>query len=142
VNGGGRTAAPLHPVLELNGPASLHRLRAPLTRRTVRSIVVVDPDLAPHTTARIEAQLNRWYFACGCEQGSVAVLLSLVASVLGGLLQGFDGPLAWWRILIYAAAAAFTGKLLGLGYARVRLRHLYRRLEARYRKGGSWSGTA
>jgi hypothetical protein len=134
--------APLHPVVELDSPASLDRLRVPSTRRIVRSIVVIDPDIAPQTAAWMELRLNRWYFACGCEQGSVAVLLTLVTSVLWGMLQGFDGPLIWWRILSYVAASALVGKLLGLGYARVRLRYLYRRLEAHYRALRREVGTA
>ncbi|MGE5763863.1 MAG: hypothetical protein ACM3ZF_08320 [Mycobacterium leprae] len=135
-SGPGRVAAWRQPALHLDGSASLARLRAPSTRRTVRSIVVSDPDLAPPTRASLERRLNRWYFACGCEQGSVAVLLTLVAGIVGGLLHGFDGPLVWWRVMLYVVAAALAGKVLGLAYARLRLRSLCRRLEERFAEAG------
>lgn len=119
-------------VLELAGPDSLERLRASSTKRVIRSIAVVDPELPTDAARRLERQLNRWYFACGCEQGSMAVLVTLLACSATGLVAGFDGPFEWWRIVGYVMAAALGGKALGLAYAKARLRGLYRRLETHY----------
>jgi len=119
-------------VLELAGPDSLERLRASSTKRVIRSIAVVDPVLPTDAARRLERQLNRWYFACGCEQGSMAVLVTLLACLATGLVAGFDGPFEWWRIVGYVMAAALGGKALGLAYAKARLRGLYRRLKSHY----------
>lgn len=122
--------APSDPaVLVLRGPESLRRLRDPNTKRVVRRIVVADPRLDGADATRLEQQLNRWYFACGCEQGSAAVLLTLMVSVWGGIANDFDGPFVWWRVLVYAMVAALVGKAAGLAVARLRLRALLRRLE-------------
>lgn len=119
-------------VLEVVGLDSLERLRASSTKRVIRSIVVVAPELPPDAVRRLERQLNRWYFACGCEQGSMAVLGTLLSCLTIGICLGFDGALEWWRIALYMMAAALAGKALGLAYAKVRLRGLYRRIEAHY----------
>ncbi|MBI3150125.1 MAG: hypothetical protein HYZ17_16600 [Betaproteobacteria bacterium] len=125
----------LPPVYELTGPETLARLRSAPMKQCIRSIAVVDSRLPDDQARALERQLNRWYFACGCEQGSLAVLLTLLTSVAGGLRAGFDGALAWWCIVGYVMVAAFVGKVLGLLYAKARLRGLYRRLDAHYRCG-------
>jgi len=119
-------------VLELAGLESLERLRASSTKRVIRSIAVVAPELPTDAACRLERQLNRWYFACGCEQGSISVLVTLLACSTTGLVAGFDGPFEWWRIVGYVMAAALGGKALGMAYAKARLRGLYRRLETHY----------
>ena len=105
--------------------ASLEQLRS--GKPAIRRIRLAGP-LADEGTERA---LNRAYFACGCELGSVTVMAVLVASVLLGLLRGFDGALAWWCILLYLAAAALIGKAAGLTLARLRLAQLYSRLKSR-----------
>lgn len=105
--------------------ASLEQLRG--GRSAIRRIRLAGP-LADFSTERA---LNRAYFACGCEQGSVTVMAVLVASVLLGLIRGFDGAFAWWCILLYLAAAALIGKAAGLTIARLRLARLYSQLRSR-----------
>ena len=107
--------------------AGLEDLRSRRIRQGVRRIRLAGP-LADE---RAERAFNRAYFACGCELGSIAVMAALVGSLIAGLLLGFDGAFAWWRILIHLAAAAVVGKITGLAIARLRLRRLYRRLQAR-----------
>jgi hypothetical protein len=123
-------------VLEIAGMRSLERLRDPSTKRVIRRIAVIDPAWPADTARRLERQLNRWYFSCGCELGSVAVLATLLACTATGFVAGFDGPLTWWRILAYAMLAALAGKLLALAYAGARLSGLYRRLETHYAHRG------
>jgi hypothetical protein len=80
--------------------------------------------------SRLEKQLNRHYFACGCQSGSVCVLLTLLASAVAGLLYGFHGTFLWWKILIYLAVAAIVGKCLGLFWSHVQLHKIYRQLSS------------
>ncbi len=114
-------------VLVLDGPASLTKLAGRTSRATVRRIELAGAERLAGGGA-LERQINRWYFACGCEQGSVTVLLAIASCTTAGLWRGFDGPLAWWRVVAYVAAAALIGKFAGLAYARLRLRTTRRRL--------------
>ena len=78
-----------------------------------------------------ERRLNSAYFDCGCQVGSVAVSLTLLACVVGGVLTGLTGLFGVWNILGYLASAALAGKALGLAIARIRLRRIERTLRAR-----------
>ncbi len=103
----------------------LAKLQNAHLKMSIRSIFIGHNDLQ---NSRIEKQLNRHYFACGCQSGSVAVLLTLFVSLLSGFKYGFDGPVLWWKILLYMAAAAIAGKAAGLLWSHLRLRSLYRQL--------------
>jgi len=73
-----------------------------------------------------EEKLNRYYFSCGCGAASVALLLALSGYV--ALLATAPGGLAalTWRHfgvgLIIGFSASAIGKIIGLFYARRRLR--------------------
>jgi hypothetical protein len=105
---------------------TLAHLRQAGARATIHRIRLAGP-LADEQT---EKALNESYFACGCQQGSFAVLATLLGSVLLGIGYEFDGVLMWWRIGLYLAGAALLGKLLGLAISRLRFRQIYRRLQA------------
>jgi hypothetical protein len=107
--------------------AALAHLRQPDVRATIRHIRL-GGRLADE---QIEKSLNDSYFACGCQQGSLAVIVTLVGSVALGLIFGFDGALIWWCIGLYLAGAALLGKLFGLGISRLRLHRIYRQLQSR-----------
>lgn len=83
----------------------------------------------PFTDDRLERRVNSSYFSCGCEEGSVAVLLALFVSTFGAITSGLDGTFTWWRIVAYVGAAALGGKGLGLALARIRLRRACQELE-------------
>ena len=132
-------------VFELAGRDSLDRLRATSIKAISRRITVTDPTFSPDTLAGLERSLNRWYFACGCEQGSVTVLLTLAASMAAGVVNNFDTPFEWWQIIGYLIAAGLVGKALGLTYAKLRLHGLYRYLDTHYlclQEGEGSSGAA
>ncbi|WP_434811841.1 hypothetical protein [Microbacterium sp. bgisy189] len=80
---------------------------------------------------RIERDLNRHYAACGCTQGSAAVMATLAISVVGAIATGFSAPFAWWQVLLYLAGAALVGKGAGLVWSRSRMRVLVRSLRRR-----------
>lgn len=110
--------------LVLDGPTSLDRLRDPTARLTARHISLEGPWGDPV----LERRLNAAYFACGCQAGSVAVLITMLASVLAGLARGFDGRLGWSWVALYVVGAAAAGKLSGLAIARLQLRSILRTL--------------
>lgn len=111
----------------IDSTRSLDELRAGAGRSSAQRIRLA----GPLEDAVAERALNRAYFACGCQAGSFAVVATLVGSVVLGLVLGFDGPLAWWWIVLYLAAASVLGKAIGLGAARLQLRRLYRELRSR-----------
>lgn len=84
----------------------------------------------PFADDDLQQQLNTAYFACGCEEGSIAILAALMVSVYGALTTGLAGPFSWWRIAVYLGIAALGGKVVGLGLARMRLHRLSRQLAA------------
>lgn len=113
--------------LVLDGPRWLDRLRDPTTRLAARHIRLEGPLDDP----LLERRLNAVYVACGCQAGSVAVLITTLVCVLGGLTGGFDGRLGWWWVALYVASAAAAGKLAGLAIARLQLRSILRTLSQR-----------
>ena len=122
-------------VLELSTVESIALLRKPDTKRLIRHIAVpnprsLDPSMSERSTHLLERRLNSWYFACGCEQGSVGVFLTLFISLMLGFRRGFDGSLAWWRVTAYVFGAALIGKAVGLAYAKARLGLTLKRLES------------
>ena len=103
----------------------LAKLKDANLKMSIRSILIGHNAVQ---NSRIEKQLNRHYFACGCQSGSVFVLLTLFVSLLSGFIYGFRGPVLWWKIMLYMAAAAVIGKAAGLLWSHLRLRSLYRQL--------------
>ena len=91
---GSRRSAPL--ILEITAP-----VRSDLT-----------------TIVEVERRLNRTYFSCGCHSGASAVGLVLASWAAATLLHRHDvasflSSTTGW-LLISLAAAAFTGKVVGL----------------------------
>lgn len=89
------------------------------------------PDLGTERVDRIRADIRRYEASCGCELGSVFAIVSLVGYtahvVLGqGQWPGWHG--AGWAA-IWVISLSVVGKLIGLGYARVRLIRLQAQLE-------------
>lgn len=85
-----------------------------------------------------EAQLSRYYFACGCEVASVVLLVAL-AGYLVAISQGPGGLSAsTWHDAVRGAlvgfAATVAGKVLGLVHARRRLRATVHSIAARLAK--------
>lgn len=97
-------------------------LRMSLRNISIESDSIQDP--------QIEKRLNRHFFACGCQTGSVFVLLTLTVCLVIGFLFGFYGLFEWWKIMLYVAFAALIGKLLGLFWRLIQLRKLYKQLES------------
>jgi hypothetical protein len=72
-----------------------------------------------------ERQLNQNYFACGCKTGSLVVALTLAPGFILWLLDQDSSIWVWWKVVLVVVAAAFAGKIIGLGLARIKLRRLF-----------------
>lgn len=92
----------------------------PLRQRPTRLKLAL-PGLRPLDRAQAEARLARRLSACGCNEGAVALLVSLpVAAVLAGWLA--EGAARWAWGLGGVVLGAALGKALGLWRARAALR--------------------
>jgi hypothetical protein len=75
---------------------------------------------------RFEQRLARQLSACGCREGSIALLLYLAGAAALAIL-GTLAPrsiLAWVGMLGGMVAASLLGKIIGLMTARIRLRRV------------------
>jgi hypothetical protein len=81
---------------------------------------------------RWETRLSRYYFACGCEAGSVVLLLALAAYVVALAVAPGGFGAANWRDAVAGVLIGFiaagAGKAAGLIHARWRLRTAIRTL--------------
>jgi hypothetical protein len=76
-----------------------------------------------------ERKLNRYYFACGCQQGAVFVYLTIFFVIVLSWLYKINIFQNWWKILILLACSAVIGKFSGILLSRYRLKQVFRKLE-------------
>jgi hypothetical protein len=81
---------------------------------------------SPASRAAIEADIRRYSSACGCELGALLAAFGAISfSVYATLATtGWSTVETFWRGGIWVLSLSVLGKLLGLGYARVRLQML------------------
>ena len=74
-------------------------------------------------TAYLRAQIAQQQAACGCELGTLFALAALACFVAEWLAgePGWSAAGTLGRGLVWVIGWSFVGKLLGLGYARLRL---------------------
>jgi hypothetical protein len=87
--------------------------------------------------AELERRMARELAACGCREGSIAVLLYAGIVLLLAVLGPFapDTAFGWVAIVAGVLAASMLGKVLGLALAQVRLMRVAREVEATLREG-------
>ena len=93
--------------------------------RSIRS-TKAKADMKRRDSAQIQAAIQRYSSACGCELGSLFMLGATVA-FLAHLRFGVDHwstAGTWWRGCLWVLSWGVVGKLLGLSYARIRLHML------------------
>ena len=98
--------------------------RNPRPLRRVRGEVSIEvPELGPTDRQRLRVEIADYATACGCGQGRVAGILTLLAYVV--LLA--TGVIPWRelgvrRVLLLYVVASFAGMLIGKLYGRIRAR--------------------
>ena len=98
-------------------------------KHSIRKIRVLLPDTS--SALRYEQKLNRHYFACGCQEGALAVHATLLFMLGVYALSGFDVVMPWWKLVIAFFIAALAGKITGLLISKYRLEKIYRELKHR-----------
>jgi hypothetical protein len=115
-------------------PAELGELSAlPFFRSRGRGRIRLSGRLAENeNSAEWERDLNRYYFACGCDTGAKGTLIGIVGAALltfDSLRRGWFGwtsLILLWVVLILSASG--IGKLVGLIRADRRLKQLINRI--------------
>ena len=83
------------------------------------------------TVEELRARLASLAAECGCTMGGVFLGIALVAAILYFLVTGAPGLQSGLAALGLIFLASVTGKLVGIGAARIRMARLRRMLTAR-----------
>lgn len=108
-------------------PSQLNALSTiPFVRTSGVGRLRLGGDMVEHPERkRWESELNRYYFACGCDTGATGLILGLLAGIVWAaysIIQGETGiGYAVGVVLLIAIAGAVAGKLIGLIQANNRL---------------------
>ncbi|MEZ5331984.1 MAG: hypothetical protein R2991_07985 [Thermoanaerobaculia bacterium] len=116
---------------EIDHPTQLNALSVfPLLRTRTVGRLRLGGSLAGHPErAAWEAELNRQYFACGCDTSAKGLLLGLLGGGLVGLFAAESPGAGLGLALGGALAGAVLGKALGLLRAHSRLRDVVRKIQ-------------
>lgn len=113
--------------LVIRSVADLRALRTRPRILAARSLLLDLPGLPIETASAAATNIVKHGNACGCTAGALTMVTSLAASICWFAFS--DGLLTsqfFWHlplILVFAFVGAGVGKLLGIVYARARLRH-------------------
>ena len=102
-------------------------------KRTIRRIKI---DMGSNENfSKLEKQLNRHYFACGCETGTFAVLITFLVGCIIWLTDAAPIIWVWWKVLSILFLSSLFGKIIGLGISHMKLRRLLRELKVKMKWG-------
>ncbi|CAZ98433.1 hypothetical protein Q4603_09370 [Zobellia galactanivorans] len=107
--------------------ASLEELKSNPNLKQVYRKIQLDENLPLST--RYSKQLNKYYYACGCQEGSMAVFACMVGMATAYFVtdgQFFD---TWWKGIAVLVIAALLGKTAGIVYAKLKLNETLRALK-------------
>jgi hypothetical protein len=95
------------------------------------------PELSRQECASWEGRLKRYYFACGCMEGSLASLGSLIGYGAYLWLRPGGRAVGWtdgWYALVLLVVSGLAGKVIGLIHSRKQLERTITQLKAEIRK--------
>lgn len=109
----------------------LYHLPAPRLAPTQVKVQIALPGVEGAQREQFERRLAHELAACGCPEGSITVMVYLVAVSLLALLGWLPltSILAWVAIVVGLVAASLLGKVFGLTIAQVRLRRVIAELQ-------------
>lgn len=98
-------------------------------KNSIRKIQLqIDDPSAPS----LERKLNRYFFACGCQEGSVAVSITLGILLITWAAIGFPRVQHWWMPLAALAVVSIIGKIAGLIISWRKLKTIFNYLEEHF----------
>jgi hypothetical protein len=124
--------------LQISHPSELNGLTQPLLFRKTRPGPIRLSDEFEHPEKeRWEADINRYYYACGCSSAANGLLGMLVLGLGLGLTLYMLNVLSLPQVVVLPVAAAIVGaiigKISGLTTARRRLTRVIHTVQANWR---------
>ena len=125
-------------------PSQLNSLSTlPFVRRTGLGKIVFDESFQHPDKGRLEQNINKEYFACGCSQGAKALLIGLLLFIVIGSVghYSFNWSVMKTIITIFGGtiASAVLGKVIGLISANMRLKRIVRETQSIWKIQGKES---
>ncbi len=116
-------------------PSQLNSLSTlPLLHRTGLGRIVLDDSFQHANKAQWEREINKRYYACGCDQGAKSLILGLLLFGIGGWFGyiKYEWLLSHVLILFFGGSIvmAIIGKLIGLIHANMELRRVLREVQS------------
>ena len=96
----------------------------------------IELDIDDPSQKMLEKKLNKYYFACGCKEGAIAVYIAMVCFLIAWWLSDFNMIQIGWKIIMITAAAALAGKITGMLLSRRKLRSVMNELEKLFKSTG------
>ncbi|MFQ6083010.1 MAG: hypothetical protein ACE5WD_06595 [Candidatus Aminicenantia bacterium] len=85
-----------------------------------------------------EKKINRYFFSCGCETGAIFSFSSILVYILIGMLYFKKTSIFNWQSIKYGLlillTGALLGKIIGLLYAKYKLRITIKKLKSEISK--------
>ena len=127
--------------LQINHPSELNSLITfGLFRKPGRGTIRLSPAFKHPEKERWEADVNRYYYACGCSTGAKGLLLMLLLGLGASVASYVFDALSLKQMLALPIASAIVGavigKLSGLAAARRRLTRVIHTVQASWKPDG------
>ncbi|MFY9608374.1 MAG: hypothetical protein WAU45_07130 [Blastocatellia bacterium] len=124
--------------LQINHPSELNSLTTPrLFRKPGRGTIRLSPEFQHLEKEQWEADINRYYYACGCSSGAKGLLVLLVLGLGVSVAAYFFGALSLNQLVALPIATAILGavigKFSGLATARRRLTRVVHTVQANWK---------
>lgn len=124
--------------LQVNHPSELNSLTTlRLFRKRGRGTIRLSPEFKHPEKEQWEADINHYYYACGCSSGAKGLVVMLVLGLgVGAAAYVFDAlPLRQVVALpiAFAIVGAVIGKVSGLATARRRLTRVVHTVQANWK---------
>ena len=101
----------------VNDITSLEKLSKDKNLR--RSLRKIQLDLPISNSENYSKEINKRYFACGCEHGALALLITILAVMVLYFTTELPIIKYWWYVPIYLLIGAFIGKIYGIVYEKI-----------------------
>lgn len=128
-----------HFVIDVDTLEELRRLPHPRLAPPRTKVKLSLAGLSDDERQLYERRLGAQLAACGCNEGSVALLLYLAVAIplaIWGPLAPLSGW-GWAALVVGTVVAMIAGKVLGLVVADLRLRRISTEIERRLKLGGA-----
>lgn len=123
---------------QINHPSELNSLTAfrPF-RKPGRGTFTLSPEFEHPEKQQWEADINRYYYACGCASGAKGLLIMLLFGVTASIVAYVFDALPLRQLIaipfVTAIAGAAIGKIAGLAGARRRLIRVVHTVQAHWK---------